>query len=70
MVYFDQIMHQMLITLEPHGMYHFTGNYQLSTHSCKNGHCRVLRKQYYFNAQCAIVPVMSTEGISYQMKTF
>ena len=26
-------------------------------------------KQYYFNAQCAIVPVISTEGISYQMKT-
>ena len=37
--------------------------------SCKNGHCRVLRKHYYFNAQCAIVPVISTEGISYQMKT-
>ena len=25
--------------------------------SCKNGHYRVLRKHYYFNAQCAIVPV-------------
>ena len=32
--------------------------------------CRVLRKQYYINAQCAIVSVMSTEGISFQMKPF